>query len=111
MRLRIACATCPIILRVTTAYLFDGESFRALDWQPRAALRWAAWLPDSSAALAVGNGGSALLFDGQRLHALSTGSRQNLRGAAWSPDGMTALLVGNRGAVFSVRGESIDEVA
>jgi hypothetical protein len=96
---------------VTSAYLFDGERFLPLDWQPRSALRWATWRPDGAVALAIGNGGSALLYDGQRLHGLSTGSRQNLRGAAWAPDGMTALLVGNRGAVFSLQGESMAELA
>jgi len=96
---------------VTSAYLFDGRRFRALDWQPARALRWAAWRPDGGLALAVGNGGSALIFDGQRFEPLATGTRQNLRGAAWSPDGTQALLVGNRGAVLVLRGESIEELA
>jgi hypothetical protein len=96
---------------VTDAYLFDGRSFGALDWQPRRALRWAAWRPNGSAALLVGNGGYALLFDGERLQTLSTGTKHNLRGAAWSPDGRTALLAGNQGAVLRLQGESFENVA
>lgn len=94
---------------MTSAYLFDGERFQALDWPQRPALRWAAWRPDGAVTLAVGNGGSTLLFDGQRLEMLSTSTRQNLRGAAWSPDGTAALLVGNRGTVLTMEGESIEE--
>jgi hypothetical protein len=95
---------------MATAYDFDGEELRPLDWQPKRALRWAAWLPDGSAALLIGNAGSALLFDGNGLDGLSTGSRQNLRGAAWSPDGSMALLVGNRGAVLALEGEEFREL-
>ena len=95
---------------MTSAYLFDGRRFAALDWQPPRTLRWAAWRPDGALALVVGNGGSVLLFDGRRLELLSTGTRHNLRGAAWSPDGALALLVGNRGAVFSLQGESLTEL-
>jgi WD40 repeat protein len=93
---------------VTTAYAFDGTSFRPLDWQPPRTLRWAAWRPDGAILLAVGNGGSAMLSDGSSLESVDTGTKQNFRGAAWSPDGSTALLVGNRGAVFRLRGEAID---
>ena len=95
---------------MTSAYSFDGERLRPLDWQPRSALRWASWRPDGGVALAVGNGGSAILWDGQRFEFLSTGTRQNLRGAAWSPDGVMALLVGNRGAVFRLEEGAIEEL-
>ena len=96
---------------MAVAYEFDGNAFRALDWEPRRALRWAAWRSDCSAALLVGNAGAALLFDGNGLDVLSTGSRQNLRGAGWAPDGTMALLVGNRGAVIALEGEGFREVA
>jgi len=96
---------------MSSAYAFDGGSFRPLDWQPTRTMRWAAWRPDGAVALAVGNGGSALLSDGSSLEPLATGTKQNFRGAAWSPDGTTALLAGNRGAVFRLRGESIQELA
>ena len=93
-----------------TAYAYDGRAFRPLDWQTRRTLRWAAWRPDGSAALLIGNAGSALLWDGRStLDPIATGSKQNLRGAAWSPDGRTALLVGNRGAVIVLEGESFRE--
>jgi len=91
--------------------MLEGAGVRALNWEPRRTLRWAAWRPDSGAILAVGNGGSAVLVQGARLQELSTGTRQNLRGAAWSPDGSQALLAGNRGAVFRLRGESLEELA
>ena len=96
---------------MATAYLFDGTTFAPLDWQTRGALRWAAWRPDGSVAILVGNGGSVFLFDGDRLQPLSTGARHNLRGVAWSPDGKMALLVGNRGAALLLRGESFEEVS
>jgi WD40 repeat protein len=95
---------------VSSAYAFDGASFRALDWAPPRTLRWAAWKPDGATLLLAGNGGSAVLSDGASLQPLDTGTKQNFRGAAWSPDGSTALLVGNRGAVFRLRGEAIDEL-
>ena len=94
-----------------TAYAFDGASFEPLAWQTPRTLRWAAWRPDGSLLLAVGNAGSVLLSDGsERIQVLDSGSKQNLRGAAWSPDGRTALLAGNRGAVLRLRGEVIDEL-
>lgn len=95
---------------MTSAYLFDGEHLRPLSWQPRRALRWAAWRPDGGLALLIGNGGSVLLFDGERAESIATDARQNLRGAAWSPDGTMALLAGNRGAVFTMRAEALTEI-
>jgi hypothetical protein len=95
---------------VVSAYEYKEGGFRPLDWQTRRAMRWAAWRPDGSAALLVGNNGSALLFDGTGLDVLATGTRQNLRGAAWSPDGTTALLVGNRGAILVLDGEEMREL-
>jgi WD40 repeat protein len=95
---------------MTSAYAFDGASFRPLDWQPPRTLRWAAWRPGGDVLLGVGNGGSAMFSDGTSLEALDTGTKQNFRGAAWSPDGSTALLVGNRGAVFRLRDEAFDEL-
>jgi len=96
---------------MAAAYEFGGTGFRALDWQSRRALRWAAWRPDGSAALLLGNAGSALLFDGNGLDTLDTGTRQNLRGAAWAPDGTMALLAGNRGAVIALEGEAFRPLA
>ena len=96
---------------MATAYSFDGDRLRELDWQPHRTLRWLSWRPDGGVLLGVGNGGYAVLSDGRRLDALETHTRQNLRGAAWSADGSSALLVGNRGLVLRLRGEAIDEVA
>lgn len=95
---------------MATAYSFDGDRLRELDWQPHRTLRWLTWRPDGGVVLGVGNGGYAVLSDGRRLDALETRTRQNLRGAAWSTDGSRALLVGNRGLVLGLRGESIEEV-
>jgi hypothetical protein len=96
---------------MTTAYVFEDDRLRPLDWQPQRTLRWIAWRPDGERLLAVGNGGCAVLSDGRALDYVDTRTRQNLRGSAWSPDGSTALLVGNRGAVLCLRGESIEELA
>ena len=71
-------------------------------------LRWAAWRPDGSSCLLVGNRGSAVLFDpaaslmagGNAFSVVDTKTKHNLRGVAFSPDGEQALLVGNRGAVL-----------
>ena len=96
---------------MATAYSFDGDRLRDLDWQPQRTLRWLAWRPDGGLLLGVGNGGYAVLSDGRgRLEALDTHTRQNLRGAAWSADGSNALLVGNRGLVLRLHGESIEEL-
>jgi hypothetical protein len=95
----------------TSVYQFDGRRLMPLGWEPRRALRWAAWNPDDASAILVGNGGYALLFDGDRYDPVRTGTRQNLRGVAWAPDGKTALLVGNRGAVLLLEGESVEELA
>ena len=96
---------------MASIYLYGGDRFTPLAWEPAKALRWAAWRPDDSFAILVGNGGTTLLFDGERVTALSTGTRHNLRGVAWAPDGKTALLVGNRGAVVVLEGESFRELA
>ncbi len=71
-------------------------------------LRWAAWKPDGSSCLLVGNRGSAVLYDpsaslragGHAFVTVDTKTKHNLRGVAFSPDGSQALLVGNRGAVL-----------
>jgi len=82
---------------------------RPLDLRAPKTPRWAAWRPDGSAAILVGNGGSAILTDAERFQPLSTGTRHNLRGVAWAPDGKTALLVGNRGAALVLEGEAFTE--
>ena len=73
-------------------------------------LRWAAWRPDGSSCLLVGNRGSAVLYDGQRFSAVDTKTKHNLRGVAFSPDGNQALLVGNRGAVLLYDATSVREL-
>ena len=92
-------------------YLFDGEQLRAIDAGIGRPLRWAAWHPDGSWCLLVGNGGSAVRYHpsttGGRLEPIETGTKRNLRGAAFSPDGGQALLVGNRGAVLLYDGASV----
>lgn len=90
---------------MTALYWFRDGALRAIEAPPAARrLRWAAWRPDNSAAMLVGNGGQALLFDGKRFEPLATGVRHNLRGIAWSPDGKRALLAGNRGTLLLLGG-------
>ena len=82
-------------------------------------LRWAAWKPDGSSCLLVGNRGSAVLYDpaaslrtgGPAFSVVDTNTKHNLRGVAFSPDGKQALLVGNRGAVLHYDGSSMRELA
>src|SRR3990172_3365877 len=82
-----------------------GERLMATDVASTRPLRWAAWHPDGSWCLLVGNGGTALRYDpstplrasGKRVEPIETGVKHNLRGAAFSPDGEQALLVGNQG--------------
>ncbi|MCH7838123.1 MAG: hypothetical protein IIC26_06395 [Chloroflexi bacterium] len=91
-------------------HLFDGERLTAVDTGAVRPLRWAAWQPDGSWCLLVGNGGGALRYDPSatlragssttRFEPITTDTKHNLRGVAISPDGRRALLVGNRGAVF-----------
>jgi hypothetical protein len=86
----------------TQLYAFDGGRLAPLDLRAAKPLRWAAWHPDASWCLLVGNGGAALRYElsSERAEAISTGVRHNLRGAAFSPDGTRALLAGNRGALL-----------
>ena len=93
---------------MSLAYTFDGRRLAPLETGGTRPLRWAAWRPDGSLALLVGNRGTALLFDGSRFTPIPTGTTQNLRGVGWSPDGTTALLVGNRGAVLRYGGEGVE---
>ena len=89
-------------------YLFDGKRLTAVDTGVARPLRWAAWHPDGSWCLLVGNGGVALRYEpstnrkagGGRFQPIATGTKHNLRGVAFSSDGRRALLVGNRGAVL-----------
>jgi hypothetical protein len=77
-------------------------------------VRWAAWRPDGSACLLVGNRGTAVIYDpsgGQALTTISTNTKHNLRGAAFSPDGSQALLVGNRGAVLHMSDGAVRELS
>ena len=103
---------------MTTTYIYDGATVRALDAPAARPLRWAAWRPDGAHALIVGNRGQVLRFDppaadgaAARFDVLATESAHNLRGVAWSPDGARALLVGNRGAVLLYDGARFDELA
>jgi hypothetical protein len=96
---------------VALAYTFDGDRLRPIETGSARPLRWAAWRPDGSLALLIGNRGTAFFFDGARFTHLPTGITQNLRGVGWSPDGKTALLVGNRGAVLCYSGEGVQALA
>jgi hypothetical protein len=102
---------------MTTTYIYDGATVRALEAPAARPLRWAAWRPDGAQALIAGNRGQVLRFDppaadgaAARFDVLETQSAHNLRGVAWSPDGGRALLVGNRGAVLLYDGKSFDEL-
>ena len=85
----------------------DGGRLTAVDADIGRPLRWAAWRPDGSWCLLVGNRGTALRYTDERLEPIATGTKHNLRGAAFSPDGGQALLVGNRGAVLLYDGDSV----
>ena len=91
-------------------YLFEDEQLTALDVAAGRPLRWAAWHPDGSWCLLVGNGGTALRYEPgeSKLRPIDTGTKRNLRGAAFSPDGNRALLVGNRGAVLLYDGRVVE---
>ena len=104
-------------------YIFDpatmlpsgGKGLTTLDADVQKPLRWAAWQPDGSRCLIVGNGGNAVRYlpdangDGS-WEPVDTGTKHNLRGVAFSPDGKQALLVGNRGAVLLYDDASIQEL-
>ncbi|OGO50071.1 MAG: hypothetical protein A2148_06140 [Chloroflexi bacterium RBG_16_68_14] len=93
-----------------------GERLTPVEAAISRPLRWAAWHPDGSWCLLVGNGGTVVRYDpsarlragpsarlragGQRFEPIASGTKHNLRGAAFSPDGRQALLVGNQGALL-----------
>ena len=94
-------------------YIFDpatmlpsgGKGLATLDTDVQAPRRWAAWHPDGSWCLLVGNRGTAVRYlpdasGNASWEPIDTGTKRNLRGVAFSPDGKQALLVGNRGAVL-----------
>lgn len=95
---------------MTNVYVYDGSAVRSVAAPGERPLRWAAWRPDGSEALIVGNRGTVLRFDGARFETLSAAGAHNLRGAGWSPDGELALLVGNRGAVLLGDGMRFEEL-
>ncbi len=98
---------------IAQLYLFDPSSERLslIDAPAARPLRWAAWHPDASWCLLVGNGGTAIRYSGKRFEPVDTGTKHNLRGAAFSPDGRQALLVGNRGALLLWDGGSVRPLA
>jgi len=96
---------------MTTVYVFDGTSLRAVATPAARPLRWAAWRPDGAYAILAGNRGEALRYDGAAFQPLATDSTHNLRGVGWSPDGGEALLVGNRGAALRYDGARCEELA
>ena len=91
------------------------ERLATIDTGVERPLRWAAWQPDGSWCLIVGNGGTALRYDPsaarKSFEPIVTGTKHNLRGVAFSPDGRQALLLGNRGAVFLYDGASVRALA
>ena len=95
-------------------YSFNGERLTAVDIPDTRPLRWAAWHPDGSWCLLVGNRGTVVRYEpstkGGRLDVIESGTKHNLRGVAFSPDGERALLAGNRGAVLLYEGGSITEL-
>ncbi|MCH7511984.1 MAG: WD40 repeat domain-containing protein [Chloroflexi bacterium] len=89
----------------TTMLPSGGKGLATLDADVQAPLRWAAWHPDGSWCLLVGNRGTAVRYlpdasGNASWEPIDTGTKRNLRGVAFSPDGKQALLVGNRGAVL-----------
>ncbi len=96
-------------------YSFDGARLTSVDIPSTRPLRWAAWHPDGSWCLLVGNRGTVVRYEpsakGGRLETIDSGTKHNLRGVAFSPDGERALLAGNRGAVLLYEGGSITELA
>lgn len=95
---------------MTSVYVYDGGSVRAVEAPAARPLRWAAWRPDGGHALVAGNRGQVLRFDGQRFEPLASQVTHNLRGTAWAPDASRALLVGNRGAVVAYDGKRFSEL-
>ncbi len=95
----------------TNVYSFTNDRLSAIDLPAGKPLRWAAWQPNGSWCLLVGNGGAALRFDGKRIEAIDTRTKHNLRGAAFSPDGTRALLAGNRGALLIFDGSAVRALA
>ncbi len=101
----------------TLAYLYDGERLAPVETGAAKPLRWAAWSPDGSSCLLVGNGGTAVRFvpspktGGGQFEQVDTATRHNLRGVAFSPDGNQALFVGNQGAVFLYEGAEVRPLA
>jgi photosystem II stability/assembly factor-like uncharacterized protein len=93
------------------AYVFSNDTLTPIKLRAQRPLRWAAWHPDGSWCLLVGNGGTAVRFDppSQRLDAIETKTKRNLRGAAFSQNG-EALLVGNQGAVLHYDGSKVREL-
>jgi len=70
------------------------------------ALRQAAWKPDGSYALIVGDQGVVYTYDGTTLTRFSStliGST-NLNTVAWRPDGSYALIGGQNGLIFTYNG-------
>jgi WD40 repeat protein len=93
-------------------YSFDGAALNAIEAPRAGALRYAAWAPDGSSALVIGNRGEVLRFTPpSSIEHLVSGVMHNLRGASWSPDGSRAIIAGNRGCVLVFDGASFRTIA
>jgi WD40 repeat protein len=94
-------------------YSFENERLHAVEARAAKPLRWAAWHPDGSWCLLVGNGGTAVRYEptSGRIDPVPTGTRHNLRGAAFSPDGRQALLAGNSGTLLLYEGDAVRTLA
>ena len=88
--------------------LWYGPSgrFEPIDTGTKQNLRGAAFSPDGSHALLVGNRGLVLHYDGLSMRTLAAPTNENLRRAAFAPDGSCALIVGNSGTVLHYEGPS-----
>jgi WD40 repeat protein len=82
--------------------IYDGSRVSSQIVEAEGALRWAAWRPDGSEALIVGNNGTILAFSGDRksVRNVSSPVKANLRGVDFSPDGRLAVIVGNAGTIL-----------
>lgn len=66
-----------------------------------ALIRAAAWKPDGSFALLVGQFGTILKFNGTFTEAIPSNTTKTLYGVAWKPDGSFALIVGEFGTILA----------
>lgn len=99
-----------LFLVVAGQVLATKDVITSIDTDANVILHDAAWKPDGSYALVVGDKGTVLKYNGTGVLPLSSGNTSDLYGVAWKPDESYALIVGHDSAILKYDGTAFTAI-